>query len=387
MKLKLFFYLLMIFMFLFSCQEEIIEPDFDSDPVEKCATVYEEGTIVSLQIESRWLKNNLLGDPTTRNVNVYVPIGYNENRHKRFPVIYLLHGQPASETSLLYKGPFDVLKVVANLQSEIDFPEEGYVPWLTNLMETGGMKKALIVTVNASNLFGATYYSNYEPFIAFELVRFIDRHFRTIPNHKARAVVGHCIGGYGALRLAIKYPYVFGNVAGLSPLQMSVNGITNCAQMMLYEDQMWGFQGPTVPYNANAPYKFITNAIYGGAAAWLPNPDNPPYYSDLPFSYAADGTVILNDERVQIWMDQQLLSLVPKYKHNMQKLQSIYFDIGLNDELGITQININLHNLMEELHISHEFETYDGGHASHLYNRLGLALVNLSKEITPPYYR
>ena len=391
MKLKLFSFLLMLFLFLIACEQDSIEAITAIDAAKKPTIVYKEASVTSLQIESKNLANNLLEDPTIRNVNVYVPEGYNENPQRHYPVIYLLHGQPASETSLFYKEPFDVLISVAGLPPTIDFPEEGFLPWLNNLMATGGMEKTLIVMVDASNLFGLSHYSNspthgnFETFITKELVRFVDQHFRTIPNHKGRALVGQCMGGYGALRLGMKFPSVFSNVAGITPLEYTVEGIFFIAQMMLYEDQVFGYSGPTVPYNAYYPFKFMTSAMYGASSAWLPNPDNPPYYLDLPFSYAEDGTPILNEERVRKLMEQQLINLVPKYEHGLQKLNSIYFDAGLYDELGLTQTSINLHNLMEELGIEHEFETYEGGHVSHIYDRIGRALIHLSKQVTPPY--
>jgi len=396
MKLKVFSFLSVLLLLLISCEPDSNETLTDLDAAKKSAIVYEEASVTSLQIESKNLANNLLGDPSTRNVNVYVPEGYNENPQRHYPVIYLLHGQPASETSLFYKEPFDVLMEVANLPPTIDFPEEGFVPWLNELMDTGGMEKSLIVMADASNLFGLSYYTNspthgdFETFITKELVRFVDQHFRTIPNHKGRALIGQCMGGYGALHLGMKYPSVFSNVAGLTPLEYNLEGIYFIAQMMLYEDQLFADlffapPGPTVPYNAYLPFKFMNSAMYGASAAWLPNPDNPPYYLDLPFSYAQDGTPILNEERVQKMMEQQLINLVPKYEHGLQKLNSIYFDVGLYDELGLTQTSINLHNLMEELDIDHEFETYEGGHVSHIYGRIGRALIHLSKKVTPPY--
>jgi enterochelin esterase-like enzyme len=391
MKLKVFSFLSVLLLLLISCEMDSIESTTDLDAAKKSAIVYEEASITSLQIESKSLANNLLGDPSTRNVNVYVPEGYNENPQRHYPVIYLLHGQPASETSLFYKEPFDVLISVAGLPPTIDFPEEGFLPWLNNLMATGGMEKTLIVMVDASTLFGLSHYTNspthgdFETFITKELVRFVDQHFRTIPNHKGRALVGQCMGGYGALRLGMKYPSVFSNVAGLTPLEYTVEGIGLISQVMLFEDQLFGYSGPTVPYNAYFPFKFMTSAMYGASAAWLPNPDNPPYYLDLPFSYAQDGTPILNEERMQKFMDQQLINLVPEYEHGLKKLNSIYFDAGLYDELGLAQTNIALHNLMVDLGIDHEFETYEGGHVSHIYSRFALALVHLSKKVTPPY--
>ena len=391
MKYHVFSFLMVLFLFLTACEQDRFEAVAEDDAAAKPDVVYEEGNVTSFQLESRSLEGNLLGDPYIRNVNVYVPEGYNDNPQRHYPVIYLLHGQPASETSLFYKEPFDVLLAVAGLPPVIDFPAEGFLPWLNNLMDTGGMEKSLVVMVDASTTLGLSYYSaspthgDFETFISKELVRFIDQNFRTIPNHKGRALVGQCMGGYGAFRLGMHNPSIFGNVASLSAVEFKVEALAFISQVMLYEDQVFGYPGPTTPYNAYYPFKFMTSEMYGAAAAWLPNPENPPYYLDLPFSYAADGTPVINEELMERFMEQQLFNLVSEYEHRLRKLNSIYFDVGLYDELGLTQTNIELHNLMVELDIDHEFETYEGGHLSHIYERMAKALVHVSKQVTPPY--
>lgn len=391
MKFKLFSILIIGILFLFSCQQDLVEQEPEIEPAEKSGIVCEENTVITIQIKSKWLANNLLSDPATRNVNIYLPKGYNKS-NKRYPVIYLLHGQPATENSLFAPEPFMILKAIAQLQFDVDFPPEGFVQWLNNLTETGGMKDVIIVMTDATNKFGFSHYSNspahgnYEKYITHDLVKYVDSQFKTIPTPKARAVVGHCMGGYGALRLAIKYPYIFRNVAGLTPVQYSPTSVLICAQLMKLEEQMWDFQGPTLPYSHYAPYKFFTNAMYGACAAWLPNPDNPPYYLDLPFIYAADGTPIMNDELMDKWNSQNLMGLVQTYQNKMRKLNSIYFDVGMYDELGLTNNNVELHQLMESLEIPHEFEMFEGGHMSHVYDRLGNALIDLSEKISQPCF-
>ena len=391
MKFNLFSILFVLFLFIAACDQDSLDPITEADAGEKPATEYEERAVTLLQVESKSLAANLFEDPSIRNVNVYVPEVYNENPQSHYPVIYLLHGQPASETSLFYKEPFDVMIAVAGLNPNIDFPEEGFVPWLNDLMDTGGMEKSLIVMVDASTTFGLSYYTNspthgdFETFISKELVRFVDQNFRTIPNHKGRALIGQCMGGYGALRLGMKYPSVFGNVASLSAVEFNLEGIAFIANVMLIEDQLFGYEGPTIPYNAYYPFKFMNSAMYGAAAAWLPNPKNPPYYVDLPFSYGDDGSVIFNEELTEQFMEQQLINLVPRYQRGLQKLNSIYLDVGLYDELGLTATNMALDNLMNDLNIDHQFETYEGGHITHIYDRIGRALIHASKEVTPPY--
>jgi hypothetical protein len=59
--------------------------------------------------------------------------------------------------------------------------------------------------------------------------------------------------------------------------------------------------------------------------------------------------------------------------------------VGIDEELRLTETNIALHNIMDELGIDHVFETYDGTHVSHLYDRIGRAPVYASKQVKPPY--
>ena len=49
-----------------------------------------------------------------------------------------------------------------------------------------------------------------------ELIRWIDRHYSTIPSSKARGITGLSMGGHGALFLAFKHPDVFGIAGSMS---------------------------------------------------------------------------------------------------------------------------------------------------------------------------
>lgn len=39
----------------------------------------------------------------------------------------------------------------------------------------------------------------------------IDAHYRTLPDRLSRGLVGHYMGGYGATRIGMKHPEVFGS--------------------------------------------------------------------------------------------------------------------------------------------------------------------------------
>ena len=66
-----------------------------------------------------------------------------------------------------------------------------------------------VVAPDAFSLHNGSFYSNskttgdWETFIAVELVKYIDDHYRTIPNRMSRGLTGHSMGGHGALTLGL----------------------------------------------------------------------------------------------------------------------------------------------------------------------------------------
>jgi S-formylglutathione hydrolase FrmB len=390
-NILLIFYLLIAAFFLSCDNEPIIDPDYrpgSTDPFAGTKTRIgnpdndAEGTLVSVQIHSPALEGNLLGDPADRSVNIYLPKSYYSCPEKRFPVIYFLHGMPTGENSLIDPLPFEIFRQMAQLQAQVDFPQEGFTGWVNHLINEGRMNEVIIVMPDAANKYALSCYTNstvqgdYEDYIVSDLVSYIDTRYRTIPNFNFRAVAGHCMGGYGALRLAMKNPHIFRYVAALSPAILPEESVLFIAQYILMEQEIWGFPGPT-PYNPSAPFKFATNSLYGFAAAWLPNPDNPPYYVDLPFTYV-NGIPVPDEELMAQWNAQSLFALVTDHPKELEKLKIVYFDCGIYDELGMYPPDQALHDMMLSMNLDHHFETYEGTHISHLYERLAKVLSVLS---------
>ena len=75
---------------------------------------------------------------------------------------------------------------------------------------------------DASNRYGGSFFTNsvttgnWEDFIVRDLVAFVDGRYRTLRRPASRAIAGHSMGGYAAIKLAMKHPDVFGSVYSLS---------------------------------------------------------------------------------------------------------------------------------------------------------------------------
>ena len=377
-------------MLLASC--ELHNLNSDELPVEKPCDDFKIGTLITVQVNSPSLEGNLLGDPAERSINVYLPKGYNLCSSKRYPVIYYLHGLPAGENSLINPSQYAIMEQVAGLTAPVDFPEEGFIEWINNLIDNGGMKEAIIVMPNAVNKYAVSFYTNnavqgnYEDYIVKDVVSYIDSHFKTIPHFNFRALTGHSAGGYGALKLGMKHPNIFGRVAGLSPGQFPSETIYGMAQYMLAENQTWGSTGPSIPYHPEHPFKFVNNTVYSLAAAFLPNPEHPPYYADIPFTYDDSYNPVLDEDFMNKFNSNSLFALASEYKVGIRKLKTFYFDIGTEDDLFMYQPNQAFHEYLSQMHIKHQYAEYEGTHFNKMFERLGKVWTELSNDFPNKKY-
>ncbi|MCK4559340.1 MAG: right-handed parallel beta-helix repeat-containing protein [Calditrichia bacterium] len=326
--------------------------------------------IVEDEITSSSLEGNPMGDPATRKMMIYLPPSYDQGGN--FPVVYLLHGTPVGETAYLIEENW--LDWVGVLFSEgPDFPENGFEGMLDDLIAEGKMEEMIIVMPDASCKYIASFYTNsllngnYEDYIAYDLVSYIDSHYRTIPNRDNRAIVGHCQGGYGAMKLAMKHPDVFAAVASHSaPLMLEV---FKAAVPMVIAENPDGMIGPH-------PERPFTSMFYAMCAAWSPNLSNPPFFVDLLFEYPSE-TII--DSVWNKWLEHDPFTMLTTYGANLASLRGVYFDCGDQDEFQFNLLIDPFHQALAAAGIGHEYEIFAGGtHCNKLYSRLALSLSFIS---------
>ncbi len=157
---------------------------------------------------SRYLK-------TDRDVLIYLPPGYQTDRGRRYPVLYLQDGQNVfdgataflsgqewrvDETAetLIHSGQIEPVIVVAIYNAGKERIDE-YTPSADSSVHQGGKARL------------------YGKMLVHELKPLMDAQYRTLPDAAHTGVGGSSLGGPLSLYLGLTYPKVFGRLAVLSP--------------------------------------------------------------------------------------------------------------------------------------------------------------------------
>lgn len=315
-----------------------------------CAATFAQsgkGTKERIQIYSHAIEGNLIGDPAERDVTVYLPPSYSMHPERHYPVIYMLHGFMDTDSQW-----FGWEEHWINLQEVID----------ASLAE-GQSKEMIVVMPNAYNRFKGSMYSSsvtigdWESFVARELVDYIDANYRTIPKASSRGLAGHSMGGYGTIRLGMKYPEVWSAIYLMSPC---------CMEGTLPDtdpDVMKTVEGVDSPDQLERT-GFPAIATLALAAAWAPNPEKPPFYLDLPF---ADGEVL--PEITAKFSANRTLYVIDQYVYNLKKIKAIGLEAGRQDA-GTSESTRKLHERLDSYDIPHQYESYEGDHLNRIPERI-----------------
>jgi S-formylglutathione hydrolase FrmB len=347
-----------------------------------------------IKVHGESLEGNLEGDAVDRDVFVFLPPSYAKDKHRRYPVVYALHGYSIGAEQ---------------------WTHEIHVPQTIEGAFAQGATEMIVVLPDSKTIHNGSMYSSsvttgdFERFIYHDVVNYIDAHYRTIPNRASRGLVGHSMGGYGASRIGMKHPEVFGSLYIMSPCCMSARigggggrpgagapgtrpvgapgaapagapGAPSApgaaagasgAPAGARPGGAPGMMGPgaleqavanakTPEDIAKLPFAFQTQLA--SAAAWSPDPKNPPLYADLP---TKDG--VPQPDIQAKWAANAPLAFVDQYIGNLKQYKAISMDVG--DQDGLRFDATKLHEILDSYGIKNGFEIYSGTHTSAVADR------------------
>ena len=293
-----------------------------------------------VKIHGAALEGNLEGDAVDRDLLVFLPPGYRKDTKRRYPVVYALHG--------FYIGAEQ-------------WSHEIHVPQTIETAFALGSREMIVVLPDSKTLHLGSMYStsvttgDFENFVARDVVSYVDAHYRTLAQRESRGLAGHSMGGYGTTRIGMKHSDVFGSLYIMSPCCLSPRPFPTDAEMSKQLEAVRSVDDLK-------PLQFFGHATFASAAAWSPNPDNPPFFLDLPTKNGEPQPDV-----IARWTANAPLAFIDQYVPALRRYVAIAIDVG--DQDGLRVDTAKLHDVLDKNHIANSFEQYSGTHTSKVADR------------------
>ena len=307
-----------------------------------------QGTLVVDSVSSAGLRANVVGDSPVRKVLVYLPPSYRREPARRYPVLYLLHGATSTPEEWLngvYQG--------MNLEVTLD-----------SLIAAAAIPEFIVVMPDANNALGADWYTNspvtgnWQDFVVQDLVGYVDRHYRTDANRRRRALVGHSMGGFGALGIGFEHPNVFGLIYAISPCCIGFVG------RLAPSAPAWPALAAVADWKSAVEQLGL---IVGMAAAFDGNTSDPRLFSELPFELR-NGAVVPNPTAQSRWLAKMPPDLASVMARRGEHAPAIRIEAGSQEAPILEGIQL-LRRRLDSLHVSYSDTVFAGGHIDRVRER------------------
>ncbi len=326
-----------------------------------------------VNISAPSLSGNIIGDPTERDIAIYLPKEYFSSE-ALLPVVYYLPG---------FGDPTMISMVLPN---DFDSGLKGLTPMI-------------IVIIPGIDRFGGSFFvdsnvtGNWSEFVVKDVVNYMDTHYRTIPKNTGRGLSGHSMGGFGAFNIAMRHPDVFSSVFALAPGLVGTKGIEDTqmfdspAHIRAFITAMEPIRGlsdsaalSALDRNAQS-FEIGFDIAYGMAFA----PSKTPPYFEYPYKLV--GNDLVRDDVILAKWDAGFGAVhkeVDEFKTNLSSLKAIGLDCGLNDEYQWIVRGCDYFNgELNAAGISLNYTTHAGMHQDKIRGRiLGVMLPFFSNNFT-----
>jgi S-formylglutathione hydrolase FrmB len=303
-----------------------------------------KGTVIHRKFLAPSIQGNPAGEDAMRRLTIYLPPGYYQS-NLHYPVIYFLHGMYGEDSATM-----------ADL--EINY-------LLDTAINVKHIKPVIFVLPNSFTKYKGSFYTNsaltgkWADFIAKDVVDYVDKHFRTIPNKNSRGIAGASMGGNGALKMGMLFPEVFCSVYATTPATLNwSDGINTSIDAFKIISE--AKSDSDIVKNVSAMIMVDLGRTYS------PNLNKPPFYADMPAYYIGDSLVI-DTNIVTNWTQNFATNMIQSHLSALKSLKAIKLDWGRNDagrHIPVTCLQFS--KKLEWYGVNHFAEEYLGGHAEHL---------------------
>ena len=331
------------------------------------------GQLVHLTIESEALAGNLLGDPASRTVAVYLPPGYRDS-DESYPLLVDLTGFTGSGLKHLSWQAFG-----ESVPQRIDrLAAEG---------KLGAVVAAFpdcFTSLGGNQYINSAAMGNWEDFLLLEMLPRLEREFRIEPGPGQRAVFGKSSGGYGAIIQALRHGDRWGAVACHSG-DMGFDLVyrptfPEALDVLARHDgsieKFLGHLRDTDKIRGEETHALMTLAM---AATYDPDPDAPSGIR-LPVD---PRTCELDEEAWDRWLEHDPLRLVTRAEcqQSLGRLEGLYINCGSRDQYHLHYAARAFVRKLQAAGIAHRYEEFDDDHSNIDY-RMDVSLPYLYQAIT-----
>lgn len=312
-----------------------------------------KGKLVIEKFLAPSLQGNHGGEDPLRRITIYLPPGYAENK-QHYPVIYYLHGVLGNDSLMMAWTRFDELMDASIL--------------------SGHIHPMIFVLPNSDNNFGGSFYTNstltgnWADYIAKDVVDYIDKKYRTIPNRNSRGLSGHSMGGNGALKIGMLYPDVFGAIYALSPAVLGWAADFSISHPVFKSIDSFRNQYSTTQImddliKENDFSKFWTKVMATLARTYSPDEEGKTFLSaKMPVRYVHDR-MIVDVETKGKWEANFPINMIESHLPALKSLNALKLDWGRNEESAHIPITcLQFSKKLEAKKVKHFAEEYMGGH-------------------------
>ncbi len=299
-------------------------------------------------IHERFLASSIVGNPAgedaMRRLTIYLPPGYYQSK-QHYPVIYFLHGMYGEDSATMRDLEINKLLDTAIYSKHI--------------------KPVIFVLPNNFTKYKGSFYTNsaltgkWADYIARDVVAYIDKHFRTIPNKNSRGISGASMGGNGALKMGMLFPDVFSSVYATTPATLNWSDGINT--------NIEAFKTINEAKNDSDVFKtFAPLLMVDLGRTYSPNLNKPPFYADMPAYYIGD-ILVIDTSVVKKWTANFATNMIESHLTALRSLKAIKIDWGRNDASRHVPVTcLEFSKKLEWYGVNHFAEEYLGGHAEHL---------------------
>ncbi len=304
--------------------------------------------LISTQASAQWFHQKTISSKALKQEKIYyvgLPTGYNEaDTLTKYPVILFLHGASVTATEM-----------VNSLEQFLDF-------FLTRLLFDKLFKVIFVIPDGSCEPYKGSFYTNsalygnYEDFIANDMMNEIRNKYHTYAGREKWSIMGHSMGGYGAMKLAIKNPDKFIGVASLSG-PLNITYFDELLPILLSEN------GSSLPYEFSYSGN-MSKLMFTMAGAFSPDTLAAP-----PIIFPVDSTGNMIQSVSELWEKHNPINYIKDWKGN--PAMAIYTYCGDKDEFKLAKANQMFSDTLDKYKLPHTFKRDpNGDHVNSLITSL-----------------